>query len=110
MATVETAAPERLMTIAEYAQLPDDGTATELVRGRVITVSLPIPWHGFVCGKVGRIIGGFAELHDLGYPITNDAINSRGSGSPVSRDHPSGGFGHVRVRRFAQDQGVRGTL
>jgi Uma2 family endonuclease len=36
-------------------------------------VNPPFPWHGFVCGKVDRIVGGFIEQGDLGYPITNDA-------------------------------------
>jgi Uma2 family endonuclease len=73
MATMETAAPERLLTIEEYAQLPDNGLPTELVRGRVITLNLPIPFHGFVCSKVNLIMGGFAEANDLGYPVTNDS-------------------------------------
>jgi Uma2 family endonuclease len=73
MATLATSAPERLMTIAEYQLLPEDGSLNELVRGRVVTSSLSIPFHGFVCGKVDRIMGGFAETHDLGYPVTNDA-------------------------------------
>ena len=73
MATVDAAAPERLLTIEEYAELPDNGVPTELVRGRVVTLNLPIPWHGFVCNKVALIIGGFLEQHDLGYSMTNDA-------------------------------------
>jgi Uma2 family endonuclease len=73
MSTVETAAPERLLTVEEYAQLPDNGLPTELVRGRVITLNVPIPWHGFVCGKVDRIMGGFVEEQDLGYSMINDA-------------------------------------
>jgi Uma2 family endonuclease len=73
MATAPTAAPERLLTIQEYMQLPDNGVPNELVRGRVIPLTIPIPWHGFVCGKVCLLMGGFAELHDLGYPVANNA-------------------------------------
>jgi Uma2 family endonuclease len=73
MATVQTAAPDRLLTLEEYAQLPDHGVPTELLRGRVVSMNLPIPFHGFVCGKVDRLMGGFIEEHDLGYPVTNDA-------------------------------------
>jgi Uma2 family endonuclease len=73
MATVETAAPERLLTIEEYARLPDNGLPTELVRGRVITLNLPIRFHGFVCAKVNLIIGGFVVENDRGYPTSNDS-------------------------------------
>jgi Uma2 family endonuclease len=73
MSTVDTAAAGRLLTIDEYAQLPDNGVPTELVRGRVITLNLPFPWHGFVCGNVTLIMGGFTQAQDLGYPVTNDS-------------------------------------
>jgi Uma2 family endonuclease len=62
-----------MLTIEEYAQLPDDGTITELVRGRIAAVSRPIPWHGFVCGKAVRLLGGFIEQHEIGYSIANNA-------------------------------------
>jgi Uma2 family endonuclease len=80
MATLDTTAPERVLTVEEYARLGDNGTHTELVRGRVTALNLPIPWHGFVCGKVDRIMGGFAEQQDLGYPVTNDSgiVTERG--------------------------------
>jgi Uma2 family endonuclease len=68
MATVE-----QLMTIEEYAKLPDNGRPTELVRGRVVEMNLPIPRHGQICIRVGRIIGDYAEEHDLGEVVGNDA-------------------------------------
>jgi Uma2 family endonuclease len=71
MATVSTA--ERLLTIEEYAQLPDPGFPTELVRGKVVSMNVPYPYHGFVCSKVDRLVGGFIEAHDLGYPTCNDS-------------------------------------
>jgi len=73
MASVDTAAPERLLTIEEYAQLPDNGVPNELVRGRIVPLNRPAPWHGFVCGNVYRILGIFVVEHDLGYAITNDS-------------------------------------
>jgi Uma2 family endonuclease len=33
----------------------------------------PFPYHGFVCGKVDRIIGGFAEANERGYAMCNDS-------------------------------------
>jgi Uma2 family endonuclease len=73
MATVETMAAERLLTAKEYLQFPANGLFTELVRGRVVHMNPPTPWHGFVCGKVDRIMGGFIENQDLGYPVINDS-------------------------------------
>ena len=104
MATAETIAPERLLTIEEYAQLPDNGLPTELVRGRVITLSLPIPFHGFVCGKVMYIMGGFVFVNDLGYPITNDAgiITERDPDSMRGADFAFYSYQRIPKGRFAK--------
>jgi Uma2 family endonuclease len=85
MASVQTAAPDRLLSAEEYARLPDNCSPTELVRGRVVTLNLAIPWHGYVCSKVDRMIGGFAEQNDLGYPITNDSGIVTGRGPDTVR-------------------------
>jgi Uma2 family endonuclease len=71
MITVETT--ERLLTLEEYEQLAKNGDRTELVRGRVVPMNPPFPYHGFVCGKVDRIIGGFVESNDRGYAMCNDS-------------------------------------
>ncbi len=104
MATAETLAPERLLTIEEYAQLPDDGLPTELVRGRVITLSLPIPFHGLVCGKVMYLMGGFVFEHDLGYPVTNDAgiITERDPDSMRGADFAFYSYQRIPKGRFAE--------
>lgn len=68
MATVQ----ERLLTIEEYARLPDDGRRTELVRGRVVELNMPKPRHGQVCAKVSRIYGNYADENDLGHIVSND--------------------------------------
>ena len=67
MATVEA-----LLTIEDYAHLPDNGQPTELVRGRIVTMDPPVPRHGQICNKVGRILGDFAEK-DLGHVLNNDS-------------------------------------
>ena len=69
MITAETA----LLTLQEYEQLPENGIRTELVRGRVVPMNPPFPYHGFVCSKVDRIIGGFVEANDRGYAMCNDS-------------------------------------
>jgi Uma2 family endonuclease len=76
MATVT----EPLLTAEEYARLPDRGVPTELVRGKIIEMPPPYPYHGLVCLKVGRLVADFVEGHDLGYVVSNDAgvITERG--------------------------------
>ena len=72
MASVAT--PERLITIDEYLELACkfDGP-TELVRGRIITMNPPYPWHGYVCGRVVLLVSGFIETNDRGYSVCNDS-------------------------------------
>jgi Uma2 family endonuclease len=62
-----------LLTAEDYFQLPDTGQPTELVRGRVVTMNLPTPRHGQICLKVGRLLGNYAEDHDLGHVVSNDS-------------------------------------
>lgn len=69
MATIES-----LLTAEEYLRLPDDhDRPTELVRGRIETLNLPNFRHGKLCNRLGRLLGNFAEQHDLGHALNNDA-------------------------------------
>jgi Uma2 family endonuclease len=79
MATT-VARSERLLTAREYARLADPDQLTELIRGRLVILPPPYPFHGFVCGRVMLLIGGFIALHKVGYPIGNDSgvITERG--------------------------------
>jgi Uma2 family endonuclease len=72
MATV-TATGERLLTVEEYAQMPDNGAPSELVRGRVVTLNPPYPYHGFVCVNAVKILGAFVDPRELGYLLSNDS-------------------------------------
>lgn len=71
---------EKLMTIAQYEKLPDDGQPTELVRGRIVELNIPTPRHGEICSKVTRIVGNHVDDRDLGRVVTNDSgiITQRG--------------------------------
>src|SRR5438876_5074170 len=73
MASAATTSSERLLSIEEYQQLPANGQRTELVRGRIITLNPPFPWHGYVCGNVILLAGGFVRDQDRGYVVSNDA-------------------------------------
>jgi Uma2 family endonuclease len=73
MITMETAERERLLTLAEYEQLAKYGHRTELVRGKLIPMNPPFPYHGFVCGRVVLIIAGFVETNQRGQVMSNDS-------------------------------------
>jgi len=43
----------RTITVEEYAELPDDGTLHELVRGEVVTLPRPGYEHGYLTASIG---------------------------------------------------------
>lgn len=55
----------RLLTIDEYAELPDDGWRTELVRGRVVREPQPSYQHGSVQARIIFLLGRYLETHAL---------------------------------------------
>ena len=61
------------ITAEEYAQMPDIGVRTELVRGEIVEMNMPKPRHGQVCNTAGWLIKSFAHEHDLGHVTSNDA-------------------------------------
>src|SRR5262245_39441414 len=67
------ATAEVLFTAENYQLLPDSGRPTELVRGRIVTMNMPHPRHGYFCGKIVRLLGNFVERHDLGWVMSNDS-------------------------------------
>ena len=62
-----------LMTLDEYASLPDDGTWTELVRGRIVELTRPGFEHGKICMEIGYLITEVARRNRAGLVIANDA-------------------------------------
>jgi len=63
-----------LLTAEEYAPLATDIDApTELVQGQLIVMTPPKPRHGQICGKMVRILGDFADQHELGHVLSNDS-------------------------------------
>jgi len=62
-----------LMTAEEYAQLPDLGQPSELVRGKLVLMNLPYPRHGEICATVTLLVGQFVRQHRLGRVIGNDS-------------------------------------
>jgi Uma2 family endonuclease len=62
-----------LLTAEEFARRPDPGYPEELVKGRVVRMPPPKARHGQICNRVGRILGNYAEEHDLGHVLNNDS-------------------------------------
>jgi Uma2 family endonuclease len=68
MATIE-----RLLTAEQYAQLPDNGVPTELVRGRIVEMNIPASLHGWLCVRVAKLLAIYVDDHELGRVLGNDA-------------------------------------
>jgi len=54
MATAEML---ELTTAEQFGQRPDPGYPEELVRGKIVAMSVPDRRHGYVCGKADRLFG-----------------------------------------------------
>jgi Uma2 family endonuclease len=70
MATAEMV---KLMTAEEFGKRADPGRPEELIRGRIVAMPVPDRRHGYVCLKVGRILGDFVDERDLGRVMSNDS-------------------------------------
>ncbi len=69
-----TSAPatRRLLNAAEYAQLPDRGIPTELVRGRVVEMNVPAPRHGEIGANITTLINPHVRGKGMGRVVSND--------------------------------------
>ncbi|HKI36689.1 MAG TPA: Uma2 family endonuclease [Gemmataceae bacterium] len=101
---------EALLSAEEYWQLPDDGQPTELVRGRIVPVNMPTPRHGYICNKVGRILGNFAEQHDLGRVMNNDSGVLTEQNPDTVRGADVAYFSYERVPRGPMPEGYLRVL
>ena len=70
MATAELV---ELMTAEVFSKRPDPGYPEELVRGKIVAMPVSDRRHGYVCLKVGRILGDFVDEHDRGRVMSNDS-------------------------------------
>jgi Uma2 family endonuclease len=61
----------RLLTADEFFEWPDEpGMRQELIRGEVVTMSLPGGRHGKIAGKILRRLGDYVEAEQLGDTFT----------------------------------------
>lgn len=64
---------DKLMTAEEYGALPDLGYPSELVKGRIVRMNVPQSRHGQVCARASYLLTRFADEHELGHVLCNDA-------------------------------------
>jgi Uma2 family endonuclease len=79
MSTASATEPA-LLTAEEFAQRPDPGYPEELVRGKIVPLTVPKPRYGEICAEVSLTFGNFAEERDLGRVLSNNTgvITKRG--------------------------------
>jgi Uma2 family endonuclease len=89
----------RLMTADEFLQMPDDNLHHELVRGEVLTMSLPGGEHGEVAGEIFRLIANHVRPTKLGKTYAAE------TGFLIERDPDTvrgADVGFVRAERLGQ--------
>lgn len=69
-ATVPTA--QRQLTAVEFADLPDRGTPTELIRGKIVEMNVPAPRHGEICANITTLINPHVRGQGMGRLVSND--------------------------------------
>lgn len=59
------------ITLEEFQRMPEeDAHRVELSRGRVVREPRPGAEHGWLAGRLVRLLGSYAEEHDLGLVVT----------------------------------------
>ncbi len=88
---------EKLLTAEEFLLLPDDGTPSELVRGRIVRMNMPKPRHGQVCARIVYLLERFQEDHPLGHVLSNDSgvVTERGPDTVRGADVAFYSYGRV---------------
>ena len=71
MSTAQTQTP--FLSADEFWRLPDNGQPRELVRGRIVMMSRPGFRHGWLCNRIGCLLGEFVNARQLGYVVNNDS-------------------------------------
>jgi Uma2 family endonuclease len=62
-----------LMSAEEFGNRPDPGYPEELVRGRVVAMTVRDRKHGYICLNVGRILGDFVAKCGADRVMSNDS-------------------------------------
>lgn len=110
MASAPSTSPSQaLLTAEEFARRPDPGRPEELVRGRIATMPPPGARHGKICNKVGRLLGNYAEDHDLGHVLSNDSGVITGRDPDSVRGPDVSFYSYARLAKGALPEGYPGV-
>ncbi|MFQ5735210.1 MAG: Uma2 family endonuclease, partial [Planctomycetaceae bacterium] len=63
----------KLITVEEFARMPQPDNPCELVRGEIIEMNPPKPRHGQICAGIVYVGRRFNEDHDCMHVLCNDA-------------------------------------
>ncbi len=100
---MEPAAKDRLVTVDEYAELPEDGRRLELQAGILIAEPQPFPRHAQIQARLSRMLLDFVEPRGLGVVLTQGGFLL--SRHPDTVRAPDVAF--VRGDRFDADEAER---
>ena len=64
---------EALLTVEQYAAMPDEATPSELVEGRIIEVPPPGYEHGKICAEMSFLLTLAAKRNGSGQVVGNDS-------------------------------------
>src|SRR5262249_22595974 len=90
---------EKLLTAEEFGLLPDDGVPMELVRGRIVPLSVPEPRHGYFCSRIVQILSSFTERRSVGRVMCNDSAVITGRGPDTVRGADVSFYNYERLPR-----------
>lgn len=105
MATVTETPMETRLTIDEFVKRFDQGPPVELVRGKVIPLSPPKPYHGFVCLNAAAILREYVKAHELGYVLSNDSGVVTGRNPDTLRGADIAFYSHAKVPKGSLQPG-----
>lgn len=69
------ASRERLVTVEEFARIPDDDHRYELVEGRVIRMSPPGSRHAVLATRLASFLNQYVEEHGLGVVMSSGGFH-----------------------------------
>lgn len=105
LTSVAPAAPTVLLTAEEFAARYEHIHA-ELIKGVVKEYPVPMPKHGYICLRIGRLIGNLVEEHDLGRVMSNDSWIKTGSNPDTVRGADVCFFSYERLPRGEMPEGL----
>ncbi|MBI1901092.1 MAG: Uma2 family endonuclease [Planctomycetia bacterium] len=63
-----------LLTVEQYLLTDDSPYPTELVRGKIVTLTFPGFQHGCVCSRISQLLGNCVEDRDLGHVLRRTGV------------------------------------